>query len=90
MKRLDARGGRSRRDDGTLRRNGHRLLIVLLLLQVVLVIVLFSSSAHQTYRYVLPLMPYLALIVSWAVFEIGRAWSRVLVAGTFLGFRYVA
>ena len=62
----------------------YALLIVGAILQITFVIIVFSLSAQQNYRYILPLMPYLAFVLAWAVLAIGRTWSRVLVTGLFL------
>jgi hypothetical protein len=57
-------------------------------LQVAFVIIVFSFSAQQNYRYILPLVPYFAFVLSWAALAIGRVWTRALVTAVFL-FQFV-
>ena len=66
-------------------KNNNGIIILLVFLQIILVLALFATSAHQTMRYVLPLLGYFALIVSWGLFQINKRWftSVVLTIFTF-------
>ena len=49
---------------------------VLLVAQIVVVLLMLTSSAHQTFRYLLPLAPYFATVGSWSLSRIDRDWLR--------------
>ncbi len=51
-------------------------MMLLLGVQVALVLLVFASSAHQTFRYLLPLVPYFAVSVSWSLSQINKTWLR--------------
>ncbi len=70
-------------------RGGHAVIMLLLAVQVVLVLIVVASSAHQTFRYLLPLIPYFAVIGSWSVFEINRRWVTVTVSAA-LGLQLIS
>ena len=70
---------------GDANQTDHRVLIALVLAQITLVVVLFASSSHQTYRYGLPLMPYIAFVLAWSVNAVGRTWVPPVVTAVLVG-----
>ncbi|HEV8268695.1 MAG TPA: hypothetical protein VGR00_10690, partial [Thermoanaerobaculia bacterium] len=58
-------------------------LFVASILQIVLVVLVFASSPARVPRYLLPLLPYLAIVVAWCVERIGRTRISVAVAAAF-------
>jgi 4-amino-4-deoxy-L-arabinose transferase-like glycosyltransferase len=55
-------------------RGGAGTVMLLLAVQVALVLLLLASSAHQTFRYLLPLAPYFAIVGCWNLAEIEKKW----------------
>jgi hypothetical protein len=59
------------------------LCCIVSILQITLVLVSFSFASNREARYLLALLPYVALIVGWGISYIGRPAARVLAAGVF-------
>ncbi len=55
------------------------MVMLLLVAQVGLAIVLFATSAQQTWRYVLPLAAYFAVVAGWGLSKIDRVWLTATV-----------
>jgi hypothetical protein len=67
---------------------GDATVMLLLAVQVAVVLLVVASSAHQTLRYVLPILPYFAVAGIWSLFVINNKWltGTLFVA---LGFQLV-
>jgi hypothetical protein len=59
-------------------------LILAIFAQVTFVLVVLSSSSQQTNRYLLPLAPYVALVVGWLMFQMRGRGGRLAIAGILL------
>lgn len=59
-------------------------LIPAIFAQVTAVLLVLSLSSQQTNRYLLPLAPYIALVVGWVVFQIRGRGGRLVIAGLLL------
>jgi hypothetical protein len=47
-------------------------------LQIVTVVMVFSLSPTRQSRYLLPALPYVALVISWSLVQINRGWATAL------------
>ncbi len=56
---------------------------MLAMAQLVIVLVAFSLNSNRDNRYLLPMVPYVALTIAWAVYRINRRLVAGLIAGVF-------
>jgi hypothetical protein len=47
-------------------------------LQIVTVIMVFSCSPTRQFRYILPVLPYFAVVIAWGLVQIDRMWVSAL------------
>jgi hypothetical protein len=65
--------------------SGEATAMLCLGVQIVLILLTLASSAHQTFRYLLPLGPYLAVVGSWSLSQIDKKWLwKTMVAALLL------
>jgi hypothetical protein len=60
----------------TRRWSGEVAVMLCLGVQILLILITLASSAHQTFRYLLPLGPYFAMVGIWSLSAINRNWLR--------------
>jgi hypothetical protein len=58
------------------RRGAEATTILLLVLQIALVLFIVAATAQQSFRYLLPLVAYFAVVGSWSLSEIDNRWLR--------------
>jgi hypothetical protein len=52
-------------------------------LQIVTVLMVFSLSPTRQFRYLLPVLPALALLITWALTQYRRRWATIVTCGVF-------
>jgi hypothetical protein len=53
---------------------GESLIVLMALFQVFLIVAVFSVFTNQDKRYLLPMLPYLAIIICWCAARLDRGW----------------
>lgn len=65
-------------------RDGLTLLAVVAAVEVLGALALFARSPNRENRYLLPLAPYVAVLVAWALAQVNRHWATALCLAAFL------
>lgn len=61
-----------------------RNMVIASVLSITLVLITFSFQINEETRYLLPLVPYVVIILCWLVYKLNTKWVNLLVVGVFI------
>lgn len=60
--------------------SGENLLVAMGLIQIAGVLFIFCNAVNECNRYLLPLLPYVAILIAWSLHRLKKRWISILIS----------